>query len=40
MSRRLRALLDVAASLFLNGDPATARVVLRDLVNAPARPPM
>ena len=29
-----RALLDEAASLFLNGDPATARVILRDLVNA------
>lgn len=29
-----RALLDEAGSLFLNGDPATARVVLRDLVNA------
>ena len=28
------ALLDEAASLFLNGDPATARVILRDLVNA------
>ena len=30
----VRALLDEAASLFLNGDPATARVILRDLVNA------
>ncbi|MGH8214737.1 MAG: DNA-binding protein [Rhodanobacteraceae bacterium] len=29
-----RALLDEAGSLFLNGDPATARVILRDLVNA------
>ena len=29
-----RALLDEAASLFLNGDPATARLILRDLVNA------
>ncbi len=29
-----RAMLDEAASLFLNGDPATARVILRDLVNA------
>lgn len=29
-----RALLDEAAALFLNGDPATARVILRDLVNA------
>jgi len=28
------ALLDEAASLFLNGDPAPARVILRDLVNA------
>jgi DNA-binding phage protein len=28
------ALLDEAGSLFLNGDPATARVILRDLVNA------
>ncbi len=28
------ALLDEAASLFLNRDPATARVILRDLVNA------
>ena len=28
-----RALLDEAQSLFLNGDPAMARVVLRDLVN-------
>jgi DNA-binding phage protein len=29
-----RAPLDEAGSLFLNGDPATARVILRDLVNA------
>jgi DNA-binding phage protein len=29
-----RALLDEAATLFLNGDPNTARLVLRDLVNA------
>lgn len=29
-----RALLDEATSLFLNDDPATARVILRDLVNA------
>lgn len=29
-----RALLDEAGSLFLNGDPAMVRVVLRDLVNA------
>lgn len=34
------ALLGEAAALFLNGDPATARVILRDLVNAPARPSM
>lgn len=27
-----RALLDEAASLFLNGEPATARLILRDLV--------
>lgn len=31
-----RALLDEAGSLFLNGDPAMARVVLRDLANATA----
>ena len=30
-----RAMLEEAASLLLNGDPATARVVLRNLVNAP-----
>jgi DNA-binding phage protein len=29
-----KALLDEAATLFLNGDPHTARLVLRDLVNA------
>ena len=29
-----QALLDEAATLFLNGDPHTARLVLRDLVNA------
>ncbi|MBA4306918.1 MAG: transcriptional regulator [Sphingopyxis sp.] len=29
-----RALLDEAATLFLNGDPHTARLILRDLVNA------
>src|SRR6476646_9475775 len=29
-----KALLDEAATLFLNGDPNTARLVLRDLVNA------
>ena len=29
-----KALLDEAATLFLNDEPATARVVLRDLVNA------
>lgn len=29
-----KALLDEAASLFLNGEPDTARLVLRDLVNA------
>jgi hypothetical protein len=28
------ALLDEAISLFLNGDPVMARLVLRDLVNA------
>ena len=28
------ALLDEAATLFLNGEPETARLVLRDLVNA------
>ncbi|MEO7334098.1 MAG: transcriptional regulator [Gemmatimonadales bacterium] len=29
-----RALLDEAATLFLNGEPEQARAVLRDLVNA------
>jgi DNA-binding phage protein len=29
-----RALLDEAASLFLNGEPETARTTLRELVNA------
>ncbi len=29
-----RALLDEAATLFLNGEPNTARLILRDLVNA------
>lgn len=29
-----RALLDEAASLFLGGEPETARLILRDLVNA------
>ncbi len=29
-----RALLDEAATLFLNGEPVTARLILRDLVNA------
>jgi DNA-binding phage protein len=29
-----KALLDEAATLFLNGEPHTARLVLRDLVNA------
>ena len=29
-----RALLDEAATLFLNGESKTARVILRDLVNA------
>ncbi len=29
-----RALLDEAASLLLNGEPAAARLILRDLVNA------
>jgi len=28
------ALLDEAAALFLNGEPETARLILRDLVNA------
>ena len=29
-----RALLDEAATLFLSGEPETARLILRDLVNA------
>ena len=29
-----KALLDEAASLFLNGEPETARLILRDLVNS------
>jgi DNA-binding phage protein len=29
-----KALLDEAVTLFLNGEPETARLVLRDLVNA------
>jgi DNA-binding phage protein len=29
-----RSLLDEAATLFLNGEPVTARLLLRDLVNA------
>jgi DNA-binding phage protein len=29
-----KALLDEAAMLFLNGEPDTARLILRDLVNA------
>jgi DNA-binding phage protein len=29
-----KALLDEAVTLFLNGEPDTARIVLRDLVNA------
>ena len=28
-----KALLDEAATLFLNGDPETVRLILRDLVN-------
>ena len=32
-----RALLDEAATLFLSGEPATARLILRDLVNATLR---
>jgi DNA-binding phage protein len=30
-----KALLDEAATLFLNGEPDAARLMLRDLVNAP-----
>lgn len=29
-----KALLDEAATLFLNGEPRTARLIVRDLVNA------
>lgn len=29
-----KAMLDEAATLFLNGEPETARLILRDLVNA------
>jgi DNA-binding phage protein len=29
-----KALLDEAATLFLNGEPETAKLILRDLVNA------
>src|SRR5271165_6855518 len=29
-----KALLDEASTLFLNGEPETARLILRDLVNA------
>jgi DNA-binding phage protein len=29
-----KAMLDEAATLFLNGEPNTARLILRDLVNA------
>jgi len=32
--RFARSLLDEAATLFLNGEPETARLLLRDLVNA------
>jgi hypothetical protein len=31
---RTKALLDEAATLFLSGEPETARLILRDLVNA------
>lgn len=34
-----RAMLDEAATLFLNGEPETARMMLRDLVNARAASP-
>ncbi len=30
----VQALLDEAAALFLNGEPETARLILRDLINA------
>jgi DNA-binding phage protein len=29
-----KAMLDEAATLFLNGEPETARLILRDLINA------
>ncbi len=29
-----KAMLDEAATLFLNGEPETAQLILRDLVNA------
>jgi hypothetical protein len=32
-----KALLNEAASLFLNGEPGTARLILRDLANARVR---
>lgn len=32
--RFARAMLDEAVTLFLNGEPETARLILRDLVNA------
>lgn len=32
--RFAQAMLDEAATMFLNGEPDTARIVLRDLVNA------
>jgi len=32
--RAATALLDETISLFLNGEPETARLILRDLVNA------
>ena len=33
-SKFAKALLDEAATLFLSGEPETARLILRDLVNA------
>ena len=33
-SKFASAMLDEAATLFLNGEPETARLILRDLVNA------
>jgi hypothetical protein len=32
-----KALLDEAVTLFLNGEPDTARLILRDLMNALAK---